>query len=167
MFVTFCRSAHTLQPSSGDEISTSVSVQLYNGETQQLIIKLENIGTEPLETLEVTAKTVNTKGVYAVLKLGIIIFFINKSRTSYAYRIFLLGQLKANIIPAKNLLLFLYKHENKREYKNMQKENEGKCVTVCMSRGHFGVAWKAKEQTNKQQKKQPTYLKLPEGGKKW
>ncbi|XP_067414413.1 trafficking protein particle complex subunit 9 isoform X2 [Emydura macquarii macquarii] len=55
------RSAHTLQPSSGDEISTSVSVQLYNGETQQLVIKLENIGTEPLEKLEVTAKTVNTK----------------------------------------------------------------------------------------------------------
>uniref|UniRef100_A0A8C3BGA0 Trafficking protein particle complex 9 n=1 Tax=Cairina moschata TaxID=8855 RepID=A0A8C3BGA0_CAIMO len=55
------RSAHTLQPSSGDEISTNVSVQLYNGETQQLIIKLENIGTEPLETLEVTSKTVNTK----------------------------------------------------------------------------------------------------------
>ncbi|XP_059723573.1 trafficking protein particle complex subunit 9 isoform X2 [Haemorhous mexicanus] len=55
------RSAHTLQPSSGDEISTNVSVQLYNGETQQLIIKLENIGTEPLEKLEVTAKTINTK----------------------------------------------------------------------------------------------------------
>lgn len=55
------RSAHTLQPSSGDEISTNVSVQLYNGETQQLIIKLENIGTEPLEKLEVTAKTVNIK----------------------------------------------------------------------------------------------------------
>ncbi|KAL9868877.1 trafficking protein particle complex subunit 9 isoform 1-T2 [Geothlypis trichas] len=55
------RSAHTLQPSSGDEISTNVAVQLYNGETQQLIIKLENIGTEPLEKLEVTAKTVNTK----------------------------------------------------------------------------------------------------------
>ncbi|XP_064010423.1 trafficking protein particle complex subunit 9 isoform X3 [Pogoniulus pusillus] len=55
------RSAHTLQPSSGDEISTNVSVQLYNGETQQLIIKLENIGTEPLETLEVTSKIVNTK----------------------------------------------------------------------------------------------------------
>ncbi|XP_040441641.1 trafficking protein particle complex subunit 9 isoform X4 [Falco naumanni] len=55
------RSAHTLQPSTGDEISTNVSVQLYNGETQQLIIKLENIGTEPLEKLEVTAKTVNTK----------------------------------------------------------------------------------------------------------
>ncbi|NWQ80652.1 TPPC9 protein, partial [Columbina picui] len=55
------RSAHMLQPSSGDEISTNVSVQLYNGETQQLVIKLENIGTEPLEKLEVTAKTVNTK----------------------------------------------------------------------------------------------------------
>ncbi|XP_050183734.1 trafficking protein particle complex subunit 9 [Myiozetetes cayanensis] len=55
------RSAHTLQPSSGNETSTNVSVQLYNGETQQLIIKLENIGTEPLEKLEVTAKTVNTK----------------------------------------------------------------------------------------------------------
>ncbi|XP_077207528.1 trafficking protein particle complex subunit 9 isoform X2 [Paroedura picta] len=56
------RSAHTLQPSSGDEISTNVSVQLYNGETQQLVIKLENIGTEPLEKLEVTSKTVNAKG---------------------------------------------------------------------------------------------------------
>uniref|UniRef100_A0A8D0DJZ8 Trafficking protein particle complex subunit 9 n=1 Tax=Salvator merianae TaxID=96440 RepID=A0A8D0DJZ8_SALMN len=56
------RSAHTLQPSSGDEITTYVSVQLYNGETQQLIIKLENIGTEPLEKLEVTSKMVNTKG---------------------------------------------------------------------------------------------------------
>nr|XP_020660194.1 trafficking protein particle complex subunit 9 [Pogona vitticeps] len=56
------RSAHTLQPSSGDDITTSVSVQLYNGESQQLIIKLENIGTEPLEKLEVTSKLVNTKG---------------------------------------------------------------------------------------------------------
>ncbi|XP_061463012.1 trafficking protein particle complex subunit 9 isoform X2 [Rhineura floridana] len=56
------RSAHTLQPSSGDEIATNVSVQLYNGETQQIIIKLENIGTEPLEKLEVTSKMVNTKG---------------------------------------------------------------------------------------------------------
>uniref|UniRef100_A0A8C6NFM6 Uncharacterized protein n=1 Tax=Melopsittacus undulatus TaxID=13146 RepID=A0A8C6NFM6_MELUD len=55
------RSAHALQPSTGDEIFTNVSVQLYNGESQQLIIKLENIGTEPLEQLEVTAKTVNTK----------------------------------------------------------------------------------------------------------
>ncbi|KAM6457563.1 trafficking protein particle complex subunit 9 isoform 2-T5 [Liasis olivaceus] len=56
------RSARTLQPSSGDEITTSVSVQLYNGETQPLIIKLENIGTEPLEKLEVTSKMVNVKG---------------------------------------------------------------------------------------------------------
>ncbi|XP_038615904.1 trafficking protein particle complex subunit 9 [Tachyglossus aculeatus] len=55
------RSAHTLQPSSGDEISTNVSVQLFNGETQQLIIKLENIGTEPLNKLEVTSKMVTTK----------------------------------------------------------------------------------------------------------
>ncbi|XP_039180938.1 trafficking protein particle complex subunit 9-like [Crotalus tigris] len=58
----FLRSARTLQPSSGDEITTSVSVQLYNGETQPLIIKLENIGTEPLEKLEVTSKMVNMKG---------------------------------------------------------------------------------------------------------
>uniref|UniRef100_A0A670IFL6 Trafficking protein particle complex subunit 9 n=1 Tax=Podarcis muralis TaxID=64176 RepID=A0A670IFL6_PODMU len=56
------RSAHMLQPSSGDEIATNVSVQLYNGETQQLTIKLENIGTEPLEKLEVTSKMINTKG---------------------------------------------------------------------------------------------------------
>nr|XP_003473346.2 trafficking protein particle complex subunit 9 isoform X2 [Cavia porcellus] len=55
------RSAHSLQPSSGDEISTNVSVQLYNGETQQLIITLENIGMEPLETLEVTSKILPTK----------------------------------------------------------------------------------------------------------
>ncbi|KAL2767305.1 trafficking protein particle complex subunit 9 isoform f [Daubentonia madagascariensis] len=55
------RSAHSLQPSSGDEISTNVSVQLYNGETQQLIIKLENIGMEPLEKLEVTSKILTTK----------------------------------------------------------------------------------------------------------
>ncbi|XP_062935272.1 trafficking protein particle complex subunit 9 isoform X2 [Cynocephalus volans] len=55
------RSAHSLQPSSGDEISTNVSVQLYNGETQQLIVKLENIGMEPLEKLEVTSKILTTK----------------------------------------------------------------------------------------------------------
>uniref|UniRef100_A0A8C4MX84 Trafficking protein particle complex 9 n=1 Tax=Equus asinus asinus TaxID=83772 RepID=A0A8C4MX84_EQUAS len=55
------RSAHSLQPSSGDEISTNVSVQLYNGETQQLVIKLENIGMEPLEKLEVTSKILTTK----------------------------------------------------------------------------------------------------------
>ncbi|XP_037584851.1 trafficking protein particle complex subunit 9 isoform X4 [Cebus imitator] len=55
------RSAHSLQPSSGDEVSTNVSVQLYNGESQQLIIKLENIGMEPLEKLEVTSKVLTTK----------------------------------------------------------------------------------------------------------
>ncbi|XP_066121704.1 trafficking protein particle complex subunit 9 isoform X1 [Saccopteryx bilineata] len=55
------RSAHSLQPSSGDEVSTNVAVQLYNGETQQLVIKLENIGMEPLEKLEVTSKLLTTK----------------------------------------------------------------------------------------------------------
>ncbi|KAM5280899.1 trafficking protein particle complex subunit 9 isoform 2-T2 [Ctenodactylus gundi] len=55
------RSAHSLQPSSGDEVSTNVSVQLYNGETQQLIVTLENIGMEPLETLEVTSRVLPTK----------------------------------------------------------------------------------------------------------
>ncbi|XP_027259575.1 trafficking protein particle complex subunit 9 isoform X4 [Cricetulus griseus] len=55
------RSAHSLQPSSGDEITTNVSVQLYNGETQQLVITLENIGLEPLEQLEVTSKLLTTK----------------------------------------------------------------------------------------------------------
>lgn len=55
------RSAHSLQPSPGDETSTNVSVQLYNGETQQLVIQLENIGMEPLEKLEVTSKILTTK----------------------------------------------------------------------------------------------------------
>ncbi|GCB65765.1 hypothetical protein scyTo_0000464 [Scyliorhinus torazame] len=55
------RSAHTLLPSSGDEVSSSASVQLFNGELQQLTIKLENIGTELLETLEISAKTINNK----------------------------------------------------------------------------------------------------------
>ncbi|XP_067835851.1 trafficking protein particle complex subunit 9 [Heptranchias perlo] len=55
------RSAYTLLPSSGDEVSSRVSVQLFNGELQQLTIKLENIGTEPLETLEISAKTINNK----------------------------------------------------------------------------------------------------------
>ncbi|XP_060143228.1 trafficking protein particle complex subunit 9 isoform X5 [Globicephala melas] len=55
------RSAHSLQPSSGDEISTNVSVQLYNGETQHLVVKLENIGMEPLENLEVTSKILTSK----------------------------------------------------------------------------------------------------------
>ena len=58
----FLRSAHSLQPSSGDEVSTNVSVQLYNGEAQRLVITLENIGMEPLEKLEVTSKVLPTKG---------------------------------------------------------------------------------------------------------
>ncbi|XP_077022828.1 trafficking protein particle complex subunit 9 isoform X2 [Tamandua tetradactyla] len=61
MSTSLPRSAHSLQPSSGDEISSNVSVQLYNGETQQLIIKLENVGMEPLEKLEVTSKILTTK----------------------------------------------------------------------------------------------------------
>ncbi|XP_067568922.1 trafficking protein particle complex subunit 9 isoform X4 [Pseudorca crassidens] len=60
------RSAHSLQPSSGDEISTNVSVQLYNGETQHLVVKLENIGMEPLEKLEVTSKILTTKDSISV-----------------------------------------------------------------------------------------------------
>ncbi|XP_045142846.1 trafficking protein particle complex subunit 9 [Echinops telfairi] len=56
------RSAHSLQPAcGGDETSTNVTVQLYNGETQRLAIKLENIGMQPLETLEVTSKVLTTK----------------------------------------------------------------------------------------------------------
>ncbi|XP_060143227.1 trafficking protein particle complex subunit 9 isoform X4 [Globicephala melas] len=60
------RSAHSLQPSSGDEISTNVSVQLYNGETQHLVVKLENIGMEPLENLEVTSKILTSKDSISV-----------------------------------------------------------------------------------------------------
>lgn len=60
--ITDCRSARSLQPSAGDEIATNVSVQLYNGETQQLAVTLENIGLEPLEQLEVTSKLLTTKG---------------------------------------------------------------------------------------------------------
>ncbi|XP_058524430.1 trafficking protein particle complex subunit 9 isoform X2 [Ochotona princeps] len=55
------RSAHALQPSSGDEISTNVSVQLFNGESQQLVVTLENVGLEPLEKLEVSSKLLPTK----------------------------------------------------------------------------------------------------------
>uniref|UniRef100_A0A3Q4FXZ2 Trafficking protein particle complex subunit 9 n=1 Tax=Neolamprologus brichardi TaxID=32507 RepID=A0A3Q4FXZ2_NEOBR len=42
-------------------LSSSVSVQLFNGETQQLTITLENIGSEDIETLELTSKIVSTK----------------------------------------------------------------------------------------------------------
>ncbi|XP_031441795.1 trafficking protein particle complex subunit 9 isoform X2 [Clupea harengus] len=51
------RSAH---PTSED-LSSSVSLQLFNGESQQLTITLENIGAENLETLELTSKTLSTK----------------------------------------------------------------------------------------------------------
>uniref|UniRef100_A0A669B2L3 Trafficking protein particle complex subunit 9 n=1 Tax=Oreochromis niloticus TaxID=8128 RepID=A0A669B2L3_ORENI len=56
------RSAYTPHPMSKEELSTSVSVQLFNGETQQLTITLENIGSEDIETLELTSKIVSTKG---------------------------------------------------------------------------------------------------------
>lgn len=54
------RSAHT--PMSKEELSSFVSVPLFNGETQQLTITLENIGSEEIETLELTSKIANTKG---------------------------------------------------------------------------------------------------------
>uniref|UniRef100_A0A672KGQ4 Trafficking protein particle complex subunit 9 n=1 Tax=Sinocyclocheilus grahami TaxID=75366 RepID=A0A672KGQ4_SINGR len=49
-------------PRANYNLSTSVSLQLFNGETQQLTITLENIGTEMLNTLELTSKTLSTKG---------------------------------------------------------------------------------------------------------
>ncbi|XP_075867291.1 trafficking protein particle complex subunit 9 isoform X1 [Nelusetta ayraudi] len=55
------RSAHTAQPMSKEELSSAVSVQLFNGETQELTITLENIGSEDIETLELTSKVVSTK----------------------------------------------------------------------------------------------------------
>ncbi|XP_028255851.1 trafficking protein particle complex subunit 9 isoform X2 [Parambassis ranga] len=55
------RSAHTNQPMSKEELSSTVSVQLFNGETQQLTITLENIGSEDIESLELTSKIVTTK----------------------------------------------------------------------------------------------------------
>uniref|UniRef100_A0A3Q3XLN3 Uncharacterized protein n=1 Tax=Mola mola TaxID=94237 RepID=A0A3Q3XLN3_MOLML len=55
------RSAHMLQPMSKEELSSTVSVQLFNGETQQLTITLENIGSDDIESLEITSKVVSTK----------------------------------------------------------------------------------------------------------
>ncbi|KAK5911598.1 hypothetical protein CgunFtcFv8_005759 [Champsocephalus gunnari] len=55
------RSAHTPQPTSKEELSSTVSVQLFNGEMQPLTITLENIGSEDIETLELTSKTTTTK----------------------------------------------------------------------------------------------------------
>ena len=74
----YFKSAHSLQPSSGDEVSTNVSVQLYNGETQHLVVKLENIGMEPLEKLEVTSKILTTKG-RGLWTPEVFIFFICRS----------------------------------------------------------------------------------------
>lgn len=47
---------------SKEELYSTVSVQLFNGETQQLTITLDNIGSEDIETLELTSKIVTTKG---------------------------------------------------------------------------------------------------------
>ncbi|XP_034016028.1 LOW QUALITY PROTEIN: trafficking protein particle complex subunit 9 [Thalassophryne amazonica] len=55
------RSAHTPQPMSKEELSSAVSLQLFNGETQQLMLTLANIGSEDIETLELTSKVVSTK----------------------------------------------------------------------------------------------------------
>uniref|UniRef100_A0A673FI71 Trafficking protein particle complex subunit 9-like n=1 Tax=Sinocyclocheilus rhinocerous TaxID=307959 RepID=A0A673FI71_9TELE len=56
-FFSWSRSAHL----SSEDLSTSVSLQLFNGETQQLTLTLENIGTETLNTLELTSKNLSTK----------------------------------------------------------------------------------------------------------
>ncbi|MEQ2191895.1 Trafficking protein particle complex subunit 9, partial [Xenoophorus captivus] len=69
------RSAHTSQHMSKEELSSSVSVQLFNGEKQQLTITLENIGTEDIESLELTSKTVNTKVSVAVVLQGVTTLF--------------------------------------------------------------------------------------------
>jgi Mn-containing catalase len=53
---------NVLAPLSKEELSSRVSLQLFNGETQQLTITLENIGTEDIQSLELTSKMVNTKG---------------------------------------------------------------------------------------------------------
>lgn len=69
------RSAHTPQPMSKEELSSSVSVQLFNGETQQLTITLENIGSEDIETLELTSKVVSTKGWCLLFHFSAFFFF--------------------------------------------------------------------------------------------
>ncbi|XP_062265849.1 trafficking protein particle complex subunit 9 isoform X1 [Platichthys flesus] len=55
------RSAHMPHPMSKEELSSTVAVQLFNGETQQMTITLENIGSVDIETLELTSKIVTTK----------------------------------------------------------------------------------------------------------
>ncbi|XP_047675211.1 trafficking protein particle complex subunit 9 isoform X5 [Tachysurus fulvidraco] len=44
-----------------EDLSSSVCLQLFNGETQQLTITLENIGSESLNTLELSSRTLTTK----------------------------------------------------------------------------------------------------------
>uniref|UniRef100_A0A8C8DLM2 Trafficking protein particle complex subunit 9 n=1 Tax=Oryzias sinensis TaxID=183150 RepID=A0A8C8DLM2_9TELE len=53
------RSTHSSQATSKEELPSSVSVQLFNGELQQLTITLENIGSIDIETLELTSKNNN------------------------------------------------------------------------------------------------------------
>ncbi|KAK1788745.1 hypothetical protein P4O66_002557 [Electrophorus voltai] len=54
----------------GEDLSSGVCLQLFNGETQQLTITLENIGSEDLHTLEVSSKTLTTKARTQDLLLG-------------------------------------------------------------------------------------------------
>lgn len=70
-----------LQPMSKEELSSTVSIQLFNGETQQLTITLENIGSDDIESLEITSKVVSTKGYYSChddYSFSLTLFLINK-----------------------------------------------------------------------------------------
>ena len=49
---------------SKEELSSTVSIHLFNGETQNLTISLENIGSEDIESLELTSKILTTKGQF-------------------------------------------------------------------------------------------------------
>lgn len=53
-----CRCARV----GAEDLSSSVSLQLFNGETQQITITLENIGSESLNTLELSSRTLSSKG---------------------------------------------------------------------------------------------------------
>ncbi|KAI5100868.1 trafficking protein particle complex subunit 9 isoform X1, partial [Silurus meridionalis] len=44
-----------------EDLSSSVSLQLFNGETQKLMVTLENIGSESLNTLDLSSRTLTTK----------------------------------------------------------------------------------------------------------
>ncbi|XP_062874344.1 trafficking protein particle complex subunit 9 [Trichomycterus rosablanca] len=46
---------------SGEDLSSSVSLQLFNGEAQQITVTLENIGSEILTSLELSSRTLTTK----------------------------------------------------------------------------------------------------------